>query len=1087
MSINKDRFRALPIKERAALINTYVSGGVMDLAEMKRHYNSFSDGGRILDGTETEQTTTSESPIKDVARDLAYKIITQKGVSDKGRATIGEIIEGVTNENPIIDDNKMMFLYGNVNGLPPASDDIGFDFTQYIQQNYPDRNIQSYQGKINPYNEYIFDEKNKGLIEELAKKGQHIYSNADDEYVQHIQLPHPDTRDNPTAEFMDVGYRDDVHSYPLKFDIDSDGNIVAHAADLYDFNAREYLKEFKPFKALQAHLLTSVGNPYILRQDNIPVKFIDLNGKSDYSPRVNYNGNVYDDDLTDEERRAVNFNWILKNISDEKVADYLDSGYIEPSVVESKKANGGRILDGKTEENQTIDNTPWWQQPISPLSPLGQAINDANTNFNYKYSEIPKEELKQQLSKKEAGLVTELIDKNGKAIFVPKGQAITPLEASIAEWLPGTGDVAEIGQITNDLDNNDYLSAAIGAGLLFLPGNVGKLWKKGKEALGLTKKASKATKVARDPNLVTDVINTIDDATLNPFATTEIPKEAFISKTNPLDELRQTMSVKNNEGFVSSVNKAVKEGAEREQQIIRHNEFARKYNSDEGYSSLAKYEEVPYTITDEELNAATKRMLKQHNTFYRGVYDSKEIQELMKEKGISLREALKISAHRPREYGLPIWVTPSPNVSVGYGGNNPLDFRGGVARLERPYVLGKDRTKWFEEADFDLGTRLTRDNSEIYNPWIDKPSNIVGNELLAKRMIFRGWLDDLHKPTSGYFGSRKREHGGKINRFEDGGNTNGGPTNNSNMNYNSHYLWNNGEEKPAEEALLTVPMYTALDGYTEAKAPKQEVEKLYGFHENVMPTELMPSTEELQNKLNNEVIYSIKKDNWKDHIEDDDRNSLLNIIRSDSRAFRFHLHDLTDKYKNSEPDTSEMISINAPNTDISKFIFGNKISKNSIDEIKRVAELRKQDPYDILSHMLIEGSGYPITTDTYYNTHDVIKKQVNPSLYESYDTEDNILKQLGIYNEKKTPSVNTIKKAYEKMKQKREDYKNNIQIPESTIDAVALRMLLHGRDFNPAQKGSTGIWTEGKVKNSYLDMIDSAIGSLKENMPDLFK
>lgn len=42
---NKDAFRALPIKERATLINKYVSGGIMDLEEMRRHYNSFGDGG----------------------------------------------------------------------------------------------------------------------------------------------------------------------------------------------------------------------------------------------------------------------------------------------------------------------------------------------------------------------------------------------------------------------------------------------------------------------------------------------------------------------------------------------------------------------------------------------------------------------------------------------------------------------------------------------------------------------------------------------------------------------------------------------------------------------------------------------------------------------------------------------------------------------------------------------------------------------------------------------------------------------------------------------------------------------------------
>jgi hypothetical protein len=47
-------------------------------------------------------------------------------------------------------------------------------------------------------------------------------------------------------------------------------------------------------------------------------------------------------------------------------------------------------------------------------------------------------------------------------------------------------------------------------------------------------------------------------------------------------------------------------------------------------------------------------------------------------------------------------------------------------------------------------------------------------------------------------------------------------------------------------------------------------------------------------------------------------------------------------------------------------------------------------------------------------------------------------------------------------------------------------MLLHGRDFNPAQKGYE-FWDGTVVKHSYTDMMDSAIKSLKTHMPNLFK
>ena len=44
--------------------------------------------------------------------------------------------------------------------------------------------------------------------------------------------------------------------------------------------------------------------------------------------------------------------------------------------------------------------------------------------------------------------------------------------------MPGTGDVAEIGYIANDVKNGKYGTAALAAAMVALPGNVGKMFRK---------------------------------------------------------------------------------------------------------------------------------------------------------------------------------------------------------------------------------------------------------------------------------------------------------------------------------------------------------------------------------------------------------------------------------------------------------------------------------------------------------------------------------------------------------------------------------------------------------------------------------
>lgn len=48
----------LSIKEKADLIHLYMDGGVLDLPSMRKHYNSFAEGG------DTEEDEDLEDPVK---------------------------------------------------------------------------------------------------------------------------------------------------------------------------------------------------------------------------------------------------------------------------------------------------------------------------------------------------------------------------------------------------------------------------------------------------------------------------------------------------------------------------------------------------------------------------------------------------------------------------------------------------------------------------------------------------------------------------------------------------------------------------------------------------------------------------------------------------------------------------------------------------------------------------------------------------------------------------------------------------------------------------------------------------------------
>lgn len=104
----------------------------------------------------------------------------------------------------------------------------------------------------------------------------------------------------------------------------------------------------------------------------------------------------------------------------------------------------------------------WWIP--QPLSPVGIALNQAKTRAKRNSTSEPL-----------PPGVKEVVGPDGQKIAIRTEQSLVPLEQSIVEWLPGTGDVAEVSYIANDAKNGNLGSATLGAGLLLLPGNVGKI------------------------------------------------------------------------------------------------------------------------------------------------------------------------------------------------------------------------------------------------------------------------------------------------------------------------------------------------------------------------------------------------------------------------------------------------------------------------------------------------------------------------------------------------------------------------------------------------------------------------------------
>lgn len=225
------------------------------------------------------------------------------------------------------------------------------------------RDAGEYVGVINPDNEYVFPESFRPVIEAAANAGSNFYVNED-------LMPYVGER-----------YRYDAANHPVRVTRGDDGNYYGNAADIYDFDPG-YLKRYSaPW--WQVLPMSAVGEPYIVRQDGIPIRFIGDDASDEDKARANKTMEAVGSAETPHKRKSRNElpgQAVVDLRSSEDIAIDNIMGRagvpsIEPSVLMSDYpvyyACGGKKYDGggKFFRTNLQNESPLMYQPMIPSVP----------------------------------------------------------------------------------------------------------------------------------------------------------------------------------------------------------------------------------------------------------------------------------------------------------------------------------------------------------------------------------------------------------------------------------------------------------------------------------------------------------------------------------------------------------------------------------------------------------------------------------------------------------------------------------------------------------------------------------------------
>lgn len=145
-------------------------------------------------------------------------------------------------------------------------------------------------------------------------------------------------------------------------------------------------------------------------------------------------------------------------------------------------------------------------------------------------------------------------------------------------------------------------------------------------------------------------------------------------------------------------------------------------------------------LSNRRTNAQIRKTIATHNTYLRGVdpngFEPDDILNVKRILGdnITQEDFMKYAATHKRTPDQGIWITPGENAFI-YGS------RGKTAYVRRPYKLGKNRDKWFDQGNFEIQPGA---NGEISAPWYSSQYGIghQESELISNTDLnFAGWAN----------------------------------------------------------------------------------------------------------------------------------------------------------------------------------------------------------------------------------------------------------------------------------------------------------------------------------------------------------
>lgn len=498
-----DRWSALSMKERADLMNMYITNGISDLKEMKKHYNSFGDGGNTKDPVIGDEEAAS-----------SFNVNWYKGRAPQLRRAIKDVY----------DADYLMPSKGLFESHRKMTDDR---MVQLVTDDFKDRlsSIKEFttQEALNDYTARSI------LTQDYYARYPYEKPNEDEDFIGPSK-PVPNDQLEPTLrrQFIEAAYYPGYRTILYDSVIGGDNSTKVHERTHAIVNmSNPILKEVYDIR----NELEARGKKihhYYDAPEEIYARLMSFREKHGLDPTKtitkedinNWKKNkIKDFDLIN--RYPVDlllrlFNDVAQNTTDPNKLDYVNPTNIA--------AYGGRILDGKTERNQTLSNEPVYYDDTYIEPAVVKAFSSAKEYNRWKGEQGAKAVRK---------------GTNNAAQSIYNGLFLTPI----------LGDALDVTNAAIEAKEGNWKDAAILAGLAFLPNYLDKPLK----ALKKSGKKAKAVKKVLDPSIVPEYINTIDDVTLDPFSIAEVPESAFIPKEKEVIQLSPTRATREKEKFVEDV------------------------------------------------------------------------------------------------------------------------------------------------------------------------------------------------------------------------------------------------------------------------------------------------------------------------------------------------------------------------------------------------------------------------------------------------------------------------------------------------------------------------------------------------------